>query len=48
MIASETAVKIETTWGIALVATGLAGLVYGITALIGRAVTPWAPQGARA
>ena len=35
------------TWGIALVATGLAGLVYGITALIGRAVTPWAPQGAR-
>ena len=47
MIASETAVKIEPTWGIALVATGLAGLVYGITALIGRAVTPWAPQGAR-
>jgi ABC-type nitrate/sulfonate/bicarbonate transport system permease component len=48
MIASETAVKIETTWGIALVATGLAGIAYGITALVGRALTPWAPRGGRA
>jgi ABC-type nitrate/sulfonate/bicarbonate transport system permease component len=48
MIASETAVNIERTWGIALVATGLAGIAYGITALVGRALTPWAPQGGRA
>jgi ABC-type nitrate/sulfonate/bicarbonate transport system permease component len=47
MIASETAVNIERTWAIALVATGLAGVAYGITALIGRWLTPWAPQGGR-
>jgi ABC-type nitrate/sulfonate/bicarbonate transport system permease component len=47
MIASETAVNIERTWAIALVATGLAGIAYGITALIGRWLTPWAPQGGR-
>jgi ABC-type nitrate/sulfonate/bicarbonate transport system permease component len=47
MIASETAVNIERTWAIALVATGLAGVAYGITALIGRRLTPWAPQGGR-
>jgi ABC-type nitrate/sulfonate/bicarbonate transport system permease component len=48
MIASETAVNIERTWAIALVATALAGIAYGITALIGRWLTPWAPQGGRA
>jgi ABC-type nitrate/sulfonate/bicarbonate transport system permease component len=47
MIASETAVNIERTWAIALVATGLAGIAYSITALIGRWLTPWAPQGGR-
>jgi len=47
MIASETAVNIERTWAIALVATALAGIAYGITALIGRWLTPWAPQGGR-
>jgi ABC-type nitrate/sulfonate/bicarbonate transport system permease component len=41
MIHSEQAFEIERTWGLALVATLLAGVTYGITALVGRALTPW-------
>jgi ABC-type nitrate/sulfonate/bicarbonate transport system permease component len=44
MIHSEQAFEIERTWGLALVATLLAGLTYGITALVGRALTPWAER----
>jgi ABC-type nitrate/sulfonate/bicarbonate transport system permease component len=47
MINSEQALEINRTWGIALVATALAGIAYGITALAGRALTPWAPRGGR-
>jgi ABC-type nitrate/sulfonate/bicarbonate transport system permease component len=48
MINSEQALQIERTWGIALVATALAGIAYGITALVGRWLTPWARPRARA
>ncbi len=47
MINSQQALQIERTWAIALVATALAGVAYGITALVGRLVTPWAPRNAR-
>lgn len=43
MINSQQSLAIERTWGIALVATALSGLVYGVTALVGRLLTPWAP-----
>jgi ABC-type nitrate/sulfonate/bicarbonate transport system permease component len=44
MIASQTSYEVTRTWGLALVAGLLACLAYGITAYIGRAVTPWAPR----
>ena len=44
MIASQTSYQVNRTWGLALVAGLLACLAYGITALIGRALTPWAPR----
>jgi ABC-type nitrate/sulfonate/bicarbonate transport system permease component len=44
MINSEQALEVARTWGIALVATGVAGIGYGLTALVGRLVTPWAPR----
>jgi ABC-type nitrate/sulfonate/bicarbonate transport system permease component len=45
MINSQQALDIPRTWGIALAATGMAGVAYAVTALIGRLVTPWAPRG---
>jgi ABC-type nitrate/sulfonate/bicarbonate transport system permease component len=47
MIASQTGLEISRTWGIALVAGLLAGVAYGATAMIGRALTPWAPRNSR-
>ena len=44
MINSEQALEVARTWGIALVATAVAGFGYGVTALVGRLVTPWAPR----
>jgi ABC-type nitrate/sulfonate/bicarbonate transport system permease component len=44
MIQSQTALRVERTWGIALVATAVAALAYGATALVGRLLTPWAPR----
>ncbi len=44
MINSQQALQIERTWGIALVATAVAGIAYGLTALVGRLLTPWAPR----
>jgi ABC-type nitrate/sulfonate/bicarbonate transport system permease component len=44
MINSQQSLDISRTWGIALVATGLSGLAYGLTALVGRLLTPWAPR----
>jgi ABC-type nitrate/sulfonate/bicarbonate transport system permease component len=45
MIASQSGLRVATTWGIALVATLLAGVAYGLTALVGRLLTPWEPKG---
>jgi ABC-type nitrate/sulfonate/bicarbonate transport system permease component len=47
MINSQQSLAVERTWGIALVATALSGAAYGLTALIGRLLTPWAPRSAR-
>jgi ABC-type nitrate/sulfonate/bicarbonate transport system permease component len=44
MIASQTSYQVNRTWGLAIVAGLLACLAYGITAYIGRALTPWAPR----
>jgi ABC-type nitrate/sulfonate/bicarbonate transport system permease component len=41
MINSEQSLNIARTWGIALVATLLAGIGYAVVALVGRLVTPW-------
>ena len=45
MIASQSGLRVATTWGIALTATFIASVAYGITALVGRQLTPWAPRG---
>jgi ABC-type nitrate/sulfonate/bicarbonate transport system permease component len=47
MINSQQALQVERTWGIALVATGVASLAYGATALVGQLLTPWAPRSGR-
>ena len=44
MINSQQSLAVERTWGIALVATALSGAAYGLTALVGRLLTPWAPR----
>jgi ABC-type nitrate/sulfonate/bicarbonate transport system permease component len=44
MIAAQQSLIVERTWGIALVATAAAALAYGVTALVERLVTPWAPR----
>ncbi|GAA1793548.1 ABC transporter permease [Luedemannella flava] len=44
MINSQQSFAVERTWGIALVATALSGAAYGLTALVGRLLTPWAPR----
>ena len=45
MINSQQGLHIARTWGIALAATAVAGIGYGLTALVGRLLTPWAPGG---
>jgi ABC-type nitrate/sulfonate/bicarbonate transport system permease component len=44
MIASETSYEVNRTWGLAIVSGLLACLAYGVTAFIGRTLTPWAPR----
>lgn len=44
MIASLQGFNVARTWGIALVATALAGVGFGITMVIGRRLTSWAPR----
>ncbi|GAC1310026.1 MAG: ABC transporter permease [Acidimicrobiales bacterium] len=46
MVAAQGSLEIARTWGIAVVLTGVAGIGYFATGLIGRALTPWAPKGA--
>jgi ABC-type nitrate/sulfonate/bicarbonate transport system permease component len=42
MINSEQSLDIARTWGIALAATAVGGAAYGIIAVVGRLLTPWA------
>ena len=42
MINSQQAFNVPRTWGIALTATAVAGLLYGLTALVERLIAPWA------
>ena len=44
MINAQQALQIERTWAIALTATALAGLAYGVTALVGSHVHPMGPE----
>lgn len=44
MIASQSGLRVATTWGIALAGTFIASVAYGVTALAGRLLTPWAPR----
>jgi ABC-type nitrate/sulfonate/bicarbonate transport system permease component len=44
MINSQQALQTERTWAIALVASAAAGILYAVTALVGRLLTPWAPR----
>jgi ABC-type nitrate/sulfonate/bicarbonate transport system permease component len=47
MINSQQSLAVDRTWGIALVATAISGAAYGLTALAGRLLTPWAPRTSR-
>lgn len=49
MINSEQALNVPRTWGVALLASALAGIGYGLTGLVGRLLTPWTsvPHSAR-
>jgi ABC-type nitrate/sulfonate/bicarbonate transport system permease component len=47
MINSMQSLDTPRTWGLALVATGVAGAGYAVTSLVGRIVSPWAPRKAR-
>jgi ABC-type nitrate/sulfonate/bicarbonate transport system permease component len=48
MIASQQGLEVARTWGLALVATAIAGIWYALVAMIGNRLTPWAPRaGAR-
>jgi ABC-type nitrate/sulfonate/bicarbonate transport system permease component len=47
MINSQQALNIPRTWGIALTATAVAGILYGITALAERIIAPWAVRSIR-
>jgi ABC-type nitrate/sulfonate/bicarbonate transport system permease component len=47
MINSQQALEVARTWSLALVATAAAGVAYGVTALVGRLLTPWAPRSVR-
>jgi len=44
MINAQQSLESARTWGIALVATALAGAAYAVTAVIGNRLTPWAPR----
>lgn len=44
MINAQQALQPERTWGIALAATAVAGVAYGLTAVVANVLTPWAPR----
>ncbi|MDT3438875.1 MULTISPECIES: ABC transporter permease [unclassified Pseudofrankia] len=45
MIASQQGFNVPRTWALALIASAIAGIGYGITSLAARLLTPWAPRG---
>jgi ABC-type nitrate/sulfonate/bicarbonate transport system permease component len=45
MIASEEAFNVPRTWALAIISSAIAGAGYGVTSLIARLLTPWAPRG---
>lgn len=47
MVNSQQQLNITRTWGIALVITILSATAYGVTALVGNLLTPWAPKAGR-
>ena len=44
MINSQQALDVPRTWGVALVSTAVAGIGFGLTSVIARLATPWAPK----
>jgi ABC-type nitrate/sulfonate/bicarbonate transport system permease component len=44
MINAQATLEIPRTWGVALLCTGIAGVLYALTGLVGRLVAPWAPR----
>lgn len=48
MINAQGALETARIWGIALLSTGIAGVLYAVTGLVGRAAAPWAPRGSQA
>ena len=44
MINSQQALDVPRTWGVAIVSTAVAGIGFGLTSLIARVATPWAPK----
>jgi ABC-type nitrate/sulfonate/bicarbonate transport system permease component len=44
MIVAGQDLDIARTWGIAIVCTAVAGILYGLIGLLGRLVAPWAPR----
>jgi ABC-type nitrate/sulfonate/bicarbonate transport system permease component len=43
MVTSQQSLKVARTWGLAIVASAVAGVGYALTALASRLATPWAP-----
>ncbi|MEV4538966.1 ABC transporter permease subunit [Asanoa sp. NPDC049518] len=42
LVQAQSSFEVSRTWGIALVISAVAGLLYAVTALVARLVTPWA------
>jgi hypothetical protein len=47
MINAQGALETARVWGIALLSTGIAGVLYALTGLAGRAAAPWTPRRSR-
>ena len=44
MINAQGSLETARIWGIALLSTGIGGVLYAVTGLVGRAAAPWAPS----
>jgi ABC-type nitrate/sulfonate/bicarbonate transport system permease component len=44
MINAQGSLETARIWGIALLSTGIAGIAYALTGVIGRLISPWAPR----